>query len=394
MTNDHLLIVGFSARAAAWSAARAGYSPLAVDRFGDADLVSLCPARTDPSYPAGLIALAKSFPDCPWIFTGGLENRPEIVDGLAAQRRLWGNQGRVLRRVRDPFALTAALRKATLPTLDALPAEGVVPSGAWLCKPRRSCGGSRITFVGAHRPLHADEFYLQRFVRGVPCSAVYVAAGGRAIWLGATRQLSGTAWTAASGFCYSGSLGPLRLSRRHRETFRQLGDCLAAEFDLRGLFGVDAILSNGRIWALEVNPRYTASVEVLERASSTAFLTVHAAACRHGCLPPEPPRTASACYGKAIVYAERDFTTTESFFADLGASLPEPGERPADIPAVGQAIKRGQPLLTVFAAGGTSAAVLAKLKRSAAFVRRLVSKHARTPDYTARSQESLTKPAS
>ena len=52
-----LLIAGASVRAAAWSAARAGYLPVAADRFGDADLSSLAQATRLDSYPDGPVAL-------------------------------------------------------------------------------------------------------------------------------------------------------------------------------------------------------------------------------------------------------------------------------------------------------------------------------------------------
>ena len=44
---------------------------------------------------------------------------------------------------------------------------------------------------------------------------------------------------------------------------------------LRGLFGVDFVLRDGIPWPVEVNPRYTASVEVLEFAAGIRALTLH-----------------------------------------------------------------------------------------------------------------------
>jgi hypothetical protein len=62
MTTPQLLVVGFSARAAAGSAVRAGYRASAIDAFADADLVAFCQAVRDPSYPQGLVSLAAGFP--------------------------------------------------------------------------------------------------------------------------------------------------------------------------------------------------------------------------------------------------------------------------------------------------------------------------------------------
>ena len=58
--NEHLLILGASVRAAAFSALRAGLRPWCVDLFADLDLRANCPALViDASrYPNGLAALA------------------------------------------------------------------------------------------------------------------------------------------------------------------------------------------------------------------------------------------------------------------------------------------------------------------------------------------------
>ena len=52
-----------------------------------------------------------------------------------------------------------------------------------------------------------------------------------------------------------------------RAVLDKLGTVLAQAFRLVGLFGVDGVLDAERFWPVEVNPRYTASVEVLEGAT-------------------------------------------------------------------------------------------------------------------------------
>ena len=106
-----ILIVGASGRAAAASAIRAGYEPHVIDLFADADTIRLCPTIVCPSvdYPHGLIALANAAPPMPWMYTGGLENHPDVVMAISEHRELVGNDANVLREVRDVtrFARTA-----------------------------------------------------------------------------------------------------------------------------------------------------------------------------------------------------------------------------------------------------------------------------------------------
>src|SRR5437588_10415493 len=97
-----LLRLGASTRAAAFSALRAGLGPWCADLFADADLQARCPVfRSAPgSYPQGFVKAAEQGPPGPWLYTGGLENRPALVRQIAAMRPLWGNDEEVLRKVR------------------------------------------------------------------------------------------------------------------------------------------------------------------------------------------------------------------------------------------------------------------------------------------------------
>src|SRR5437879_3212295 len=97
-----VIIVGASVRAAAYSATRAGLEPYAIDLFADRDLTAICPAVSIERYPYDFLPQLAAAPRAPWIYTGGLENYPSLVDKLAAIRPLMGNSGCVLRAVRDP----------------------------------------------------------------------------------------------------------------------------------------------------------------------------------------------------------------------------------------------------------------------------------------------------
>src|ERR1051325_6805760 len=87
----HVIILGASTRAAAFSAARAGLSPWCVDLFADADLSRRFPVRKVPlaDYPHALLAALNDAPPGPVIYTGGLENHPSLLERIA--RPLWGN---------------------------------------------------------------------------------------------------------------------------------------------------------------------------------------------------------------------------------------------------------------------------------------------------------------
>lgn len=358
MADEPLLILGVSVRAAAMSAVRAGLRPYAIDLFADRDLDRLCPTvRVDPAdYPRGLFAAARSAPPGPWMYTGGLENFPELIDALAAERPLWGNPGAVLRRVRDPFAVAAALTSARrpVPKVRAAP-DGLPADGSWLLKPLRGGGGRGICpWRGGDVP--PEPHYLQRRIDGIPHSAVFCGNGREVFLLGVTRQLVGERRLHAGPFAWCGNVGPLRPRRGPWEGFLRAGRALAAAFGLRGLFGIDAIVDPaGRVWPVEVNPRYTGSVELIERGSLLALMELHRIGCESD---PEDtwavparllPRDEVVECGKAVLYAERTVTVpdTDDWLPPPDAGFPAR----ADIPHPGETIPAGMPIATVMVRG-------------------------------------------
>jgi predicted ATP-grasp superfamily ATP-dependent carboligase len=350
---------------------RAGYSVRAGDLFADADLVRMAKATRVENYPAALAAVVGGPQSGGWMYTGALENHPRLVDRLARLRPLLGNPAAVLRRVRNPRRVAEALHDAGLcaPAV-RLAARDVPRDGRWLAKPRRSAGGARIEMASGGLPQASrpSTTYYQQFVEGTPCSAVYVAAAGRAMLLGITRQLVGEAWTGASGFRYCGSIGPLELSDEAVAQFTRIGDVLARAFELVGLFGVDAIANSAGVWPVEVNPRCTASVEIVERTSDLLAIPAHVTACTEGRLPRQPPTKRGAVSGKAILFAAAPLVIPAAW---AERALAAPDQEPpliADIPAAPAALDAGAPIVTIFADAPDEATAMRELKVAAARV--------------------------
>jgi predicted ATP-grasp superfamily ATP-dependent carboligase len=181
---------------------------------------------------------------------------------------------------------------------------------------------------------------------GLPASVVFLADGREAQVLGISRQLVGRAEFGARGFRYCGSLmGPGLFPSD--QALRRRADALAAAvaraFGLVGLNGVDFIARSGIAWPIEVNPRFTASMELLERGADLSLFALHADACA-GRLFGRTTPSLNQVHGKAIVFARRDVIprATLRWLADAAiADIPRPGER----------IARGRPICTVFATG-------------------------------------------
>jgi predicted ATP-grasp superfamily ATP-dependent carboligase len=374
--NPKVLIFGASARAAAFSALRAGLRPWCADLFADADLQARCPTIRVPAafYPRGFLKLIHRELPGPWLYTGALENWPSLVREMAMRRRLWGNGEPALARSRNPWNMTLLLRQAGLPCPAVRTRPGPVPAGArWLLKPLAGAGGAGIRFWDrtAAPPQRHQSVYFQAYAEGTPCAALYVGDTVRALLLGVTRQLVGEPWLHAAPFHYCGSVGPLPLTTALRQRLEQVGTVLADGCPLRGLFGVDFILRDDVPWPLEINPRYTASVEVLEYAAGIPALALHRRVFDPAAPEPAEPAPADpgTWLGKAILFAPRAiaFPADGPWRAALDAPPPL-REAPAfaDVPPAGQRIAAGRPVLTFFARAATEADCLARLRATAA----------------------------
>jgi predicted ATP-grasp superfamily ATP-dependent carboligase len=361
---ENLLIFGASARAAAGSALRAGLLPWCADLFGDQDLQVRCPSLRVPGgeYPDIFLELVDREVSGPWMYVGGLENRPWLIRAMAQRRLLWGNDQAVLKRSRSPQAVASLLEKANVPCPVVRRKLGKGDeSRQWLVKPLHSAGGVGIrVWAGGRQRSPGRDVYFQEYLEGEACAALYANDGRQVHLLGVTRQLVGEAWLHAAPFRYCGSIGPLPLSPDVDRAFVGLGSALVGGCGLRGLFGVDCVLRDGVPWPVEVNPRYTASVEVLEYATGIAAVDLH----RRAFDPAVPfvarhaPARQAPSIGKAILFACAALN-----FPPDGPWLPAvrtPGpveELPAfaDIPRPGEPIKAGRPILTFFARGGSVA---------------------------------------
>ena len=361
---DAVLLAGVSVRALAESAVRAGANVIALDAYGDLDLrriarVVAIPRDGSATFDQMAVARASRDIDASSVaYVSNFENAPGAVELLARGRTLLGNTSQVLSRVRDPLALARALARLGAHT-PAVRASAPRASDAtrWLLKPRSSGGGHGI--VRWTRGMRVPRTSIvQQQLRGDVGSIIFVADGERIEVLALTRQLSGDPAFGASGFAYCGSILEHRPALLARASV--LAETVAREFALRGVCGVDFIAQGDVPYAIEVNPRPTASMELVERATGRSIWLAHVAGCT-GALARAPHASGSVrtlAHGKAVLYARRPVV-----LGDTTRWLADDDVR--DIPAPGERIARGSPICTIFASGRTSALCYAALVRRA-----------------------------
>lgn len=384
-----VILVGGSVRAAAEDAVAGGYRVIAVDRFGDADLLAAAdhwePLGDQPDWG---VLLAAPYT---WVVpTGGFRwDR----DPPPAARVAYPSADR-LRELEDPlvlstiaadsgigFPLTQPLSPANLAEIDS-PHE-------WLLKPIGGTGGVGIRplVIAREMGLAASlgpigTAVLQQRIRGRSFGVSFLArwrSGRRVVRrLGMCVGLTHRG-ADAEPFLYGGSVGPAEEDTPERSALLarldKLADRLAERGKLVGLFNLDLIrATDGGWYLLEVNPRYSASMELLAGALVSGarvslidwHLVAHAEASGELAVEIADRRLAWGEWGtisrsrwddrkacKCIVYARRDFPASEpSAWRARAGVLDEAGFQFTfhDLP-VG-ATPRGAPLLTVIVRGG------------------------------------------
>ena len=410
-----MLLLGVSTRALAESATRSGARVAAVDFFGDRDQARVTESYALsrdlglPSTADGLVRAARRLDAEAVVYGANLENHPAAVATLARRHRLLGNEAGVVRKVRDWRLLRRFCTEVGVayPTTLLAGEEGAAreAGGRWLRKRVRGGGGHGVRRWDG-TPL--DEAHLlQAEVAGRAASASFVADGRAARVFALSEQLIGDRALGADGFAWCGNIVPFPADgprgRALVDAVADMASLLTRRFGLRGVNGFDLVVADGPGGALvphlvEVNPRFTASMELAERLYGANVFALHLEGCA-GRLPElrlAEGQAAGFC-GKAIVFSKGPVVTPDTD-PWLDGTLGDPpafgcasalGDAPAlpdtttpratsvvpampavrDIPASGEHIAAGHPVCTVFAVGSRDRdACLTELHRAAATI--------------------------
>ncbi len=374
-----LAIAALSARALAQAAARDGHTVLALDLFGDADTRRAAARwwpvgdadqqRIDPARLCTALRQAASRHGAVgWIAGSGFEADLAMLTAGAAVLPLIGNPAALWARLQDPALFFACLDNHGLPH-PALLRQAPPDLAGWLRKDSASSGGSRVQAAAAFSSSGAAAAALpptacyQRVAAGGPVSATFIANGSAALLLGFNQQRV----QALPGrpYAFAGVVGPVALPAAAAGVMRRALAVLVAEFGLRGLGSLDAMLDGEQISLLEINPRPPASLSLYPRCGGLGLVDAHWQACWHGILPnlpgPHCPSTRpttpdSAVGGLATVYAWQAMQIDRAAAALIAGW---PGAH--DLPLPGTRVAAGDPLCSLSASGADAPAVHSRL---------------------------------
>lgn len=412
--SPHVLVLAYSGRALAEAAKAAGLQTTVLDQFGDADTllaadryvpVDFTADFTTPfqainelasntvRLPVDKIGLKSRYhtnsgtePLSAVILGGGCENRPTLVKQLHLLARKGSLAGipsqaaiRKLRKVEFWQGASADAGCHFPPTKPASKASFDASTSLarqdWLQKQADSAGGLGVRRLRQANPT-AESFapgsYLQKQIEGRSLGISIVVGDQATRVLGCTESISSRDWqpakehkaapsspgstVCAAEFVYRGSWGPIRLPDPHLNTLARIGDYCRTNTDWRGWLQIDFIEDRwGRLWLLEMNPRWTAGMEVLRLSGVCNPVEAHLHALENA--PQESPTLALApdkLVMKAVYYAEQDITSDLLNVAaneseqELAASSTSTERIFRDIPSLSSAsVLAGHPALTL-----------------------------------------------
>jgi uncharacterized protein len=338
-----LVVVAFSARPLAVSAARAGYAPLAIDMFGDLDTraAGAATVAVEGRAPGGLNpaalmraldSLIRDYHPIGLVYGSAFDDQPDIVVSLGGRTRVFGNSAETVRESKDPLRLAALCESLGVSHPEVTTTAPNSPAG-WLAKLRGGAGGAHVHAARSGENLKGD-WYFQRHVAGRSVSVLFLADGAKAELVGFSEQW--TAPTAGALFRYGGAAGPIALDPAAAQLMLRAVKGLTGALGLRGLNSADFLVSDENAHLVDLNPRPGATLDIFDRIDDP-LVARHIAACEGHAAPHGGAALARAA---EIVYARSPLVIrTDPDWPDWIADRSPPGTP----------IGEGDPLCTVLA---------------------------------------------
>ena len=348
--SHNLILIGTSCRAAAQCAAAFNLPIQIWDMYADRDTEDYGKTHQITGWNDSALDAVLSLPKSFLLPCGGLENQPQLWSALAAKHILLGPISEQLALLRDPRWLQQFCERqklgVRLPTSEFDLQQSVAPKRdsqtQWLIKSYSSCGGLKVrNYAGSAFKIGT---YLQERIGGDEFGVIVNCRGEKTHLIAATRPIE-----SGHSFKYQGSVGPVKLPPVYAEPITDWFTQLALQIDYTGVLQADVIATENCVYLLEINPRWTAAMELVELSEPGSILRCFSS--QEGETLPidsKPTPAAGQVYSKQIIFADREIIVNQAMSDELYAR----GKRQdsfwlADLPKVGTKIELGQPVYTV-----------------------------------------------
>ena len=354
-----IIIAAISSRAYVQAAANAGFEVIAIDAFADCDTqlaakqVLQAPIEHGQFVATNFLAILHNIglSDCVGLCYGaGFEAQPDLLRNISQILPIIGNSHQIVEQCKSPqffFNLCDTLKMPYPATQYERPNSSL----HWLQKRIGGSGGAHIKAVLPIDLAKKTQHYYQKIQAGTPVSCLFLASSSlpnqtHAQIIGFNEQ-----WCCSTNllpYRYGGAVSHADLSESIKMKIENFVQNLVKKIGLKGLNSADFIVQGDTIFALEINPRLSASLD-LYRAKKGDLFAAHVAAClgnlTHWPLIDKQSRAHQVIYANKPAHVPADMD-----WPDWVCDIPQPN---SEIPA-------GAPLCTVVACARS--AKLAKQK--------------------------------
>lgn len=374
----NMLVIGIDVLSLATSATKAGYKVYAVDYFGDQDLKRVCHeslsiVKQTPGISCGQLStnfnpeallqlttglLKKNVIDVTLLSTG-LDDSSDVLRELNDVIPILGNHPHVIKRIRDKMEFFQELKRLGVHHPETAMTENFEEARKKakdigypvLVKPSKGFGGVGIRKVQdpkelkqafQHASLVDEKVLIQEYISGISASVSLISSANETIALTLNEQLLGVDEVGQEEpFGYCGNVVPLMTTRSVMNRCKNIAERITSHFDLIGSNGIDFVISEeGILYVVEVNPRFQATLECVERILGINMVEAHVKACLQGKLPTIVKKNAVFCT-RLILFAPQ-----RSVVPDLSAF-----EEVRDIPIPEVVIEKGEPVCSIVVEG-------------------------------------------
>ena len=385
----NILVIGMDVVSLATSATKAGYKVYTVDYFGDQDLKRVCHeslsivkqtlgvtcGQLSTNFnPEALLQLTmgllkKNTIDVTLLSTG-LDDSPDVLFELNDMIPILGNCPHVIKRIRDKMKFFQELERLEIPHPETAMAENFEEARKKakdigypvLVKPSKGFGGVGIRKAQGpkelkqafqHASLIDEKVLIQEYISGTPASVSLISSNNETITLTLNEQLLGVNELGQEEpFGYCGNVVPLVTTRSVMNRCKNTTERITSHFGLIGSNGIDFVISKEGIpYVVEVNPRFQATLECVERVLGINMVEAHMKACLQGILPIIVKKTAVFCTRLILFAPQRAIIPDLSVFEEV-----------RDIPIPEVIIEKGEPVCSIVREGADRNSSLRKAR--------------------------------
>ncbi len=269
-----------------------------------------------------------------------------------------GNDFKKLNLLKDKVYVYKICEELNIPIPDYIVAKGedkayefVREHGDVIIKPRDGSGGYDVFRIKDIKKLDksklTNDYLLQEYINGESLSINIYSNGRDLKLLFVSKQLVGLKEFGAEEFKYCGNIG-FYYTKRIKEAFNAFKK-LIEYFELKGIMGGDFILSKGKIYLVDFNPRIQSSFECMEHCYRKPFFKYYLNAFDGRDIDKMYLRRSCA---KIILYAKDDCKILKDYSGYA-----------KDVPFKNTLVLKGEPMLTLIKSGRNSFTCYNKIKK-------------------------------